>query len=318
MSSSLLRDSGESGRLSRLYAATRRTPSPRTQRVLLVVAAVVFFVGGWYALGSLDVALEDVRWLPLVIAALAGVPLTLVANTLEYVLSARLLQHRAAFIPALRLTTISTAANLLPIPGAFLVRVQGLRTLGSGYGKALASTAVIGMVWIGVSAVLACVLLALSGRWLPATVLGAAGAPLLVAAHVWLTRAVPAPAERRRLAGLVVAVELLAVLTNAGRIVLILVALRVDASVGQALVLAVSSSLAAAAGIVPGGFGLRELIAALLAPLVGLPASAGFAATAINRVIGIVVLAPVTAALALGRQPGSRRADGFAETDEAA
>jgi uncharacterized membrane protein YbhN (UPF0104 family) len=69
---------------------------------------------------------------------------------------------------------------------------------------------------------------------------------------------------------------------------------------------------------VPGGFGLRELIAALLAPLVGLPASAGFAATAINRVIGIVVLAPVTAALALGWQPGSKRADRFAESDEAA
>ena len=34
--------------------------------------------------------------------------------------------------------------------------------------------------------------------------------------------------------------------------------------------------------------------ALLLAPLVGLPASAGFAATAINRVMGIVVLAPIT------------------------
>ena len=64
-----------------------------------------------------------------------------------------------------------------------------------------------------------------------------------------------------------------------------------------------SSSLAAAAGILPGGFGLRELIAAALAPLVGLPASAGFAATAINRVMGIVVLAPITAALALGWGP---------------
>lgn len=304
--------------MSRIYAATRRPLSRRAQRALLAVAAVVFFVGGWYALGSLDVALEDVRWTPLVIAAVAGVPLTLLANTLEYVLSARILHHRAPLTPALRLTTIATAANLLPIPGAFLVKVQGLRMLGSRYGKALASTALIGMVWIGVSAVLACVLLALSGRWVPAVALGAAGAPLLVAAHAWLTRVVPAPAERRRLAGLIVAVELFAVLTNAGRLVLILIALRVDASVGQALVLAVSSSLAAAAGILPGGFGLRELIAALLAPLVGLPAAAGFAATAINRVIGIVVLAPVTAALALGAQAPSKSSDSLPETDKAA
>jgi hypothetical protein len=306
------------GRLQRLYAATRRAPSPRIQRALLGVAAIVFVVGGWYALDSLDVAVEDVRWPPLLIAAFAGVPLTLVANTLEYVLSARMLHHRTALMPALQLTTMSTAANLLPIPGAFLVRVQGLRALGSRYGKALASTAVIGLVWIGVSAVLAAVLLAVSGRWVPAVVLGTVGLPLLVIAHAWLTRAVPVPSERRRLGALIVGVELFAVLTNAGRLVLILVALRVDASVGQALVLAVSSSLAAAAGILPGGFGLRELIAAALAPLVGLPAAAGFAATAINRVIGIVVLAPITAALALGFPPRSKGADPVAGTDKAA
>jgi hypothetical protein len=318
MSSSSIDEAGQEGRLRRLYAATRRPPSPRVQRTLLLAAAVVFVVGGWYALRSLDVALEDVRWPLLLIAALAGVPLTLLANTLEYLLSAWMLQHRPAFIPAVQLTTISTAANLLPIPGAFLVKVQGLRAMGSGYGKAFASTAVVALVWIGVSVVLAGILLAVSGRWAAAVVLLAAGVPSLIGARAWLIRAVPAPAERRRLAGLIVAVELFAVVTNAGRLVLILIALDVDASLGQALVLAVSSSLAAAAGILPGGFGLRELIAALLAPLVGLPAAAGFAATAINRVIGIVVLAPVTAALAFRSQPRSKSADPFPETDKAA
>lgn len=318
MSSSSIHDPGGNRRWNRLYAATNRLPSPRVQRALLAVAAVVFFAGGWYALASLDIAVGDVRWPPLLIAAFVGVPLTLLANTFEYIASARILRHRVAFVPALQLTTVSTAANLLPIPGAFLVRVQGLRMLGSRYGKALGSTAVIGMAWIGISALLACVLLALFGHWIAAVVFGAAGTPLLALAHVWLTRAVPAAAERRRLTALVLAVELFAVMTNAVRLVLILVALRVDASVDQALVLAVSSSLAAAAGILPGGFGLRELIAALLAPLVGLPASAGFAATAINRVMGIVVLAPVTAALALGSQPRSNGSDPVAETDKAA
>ena len=52
---------------------------------------------------------------------------SLLANTLEYMVSARMLQHRVALLPAVQLTTMSTAANLLPIPGAFLDRVQGLR-----------------------------------------------------------------------------------------------------------------------------------------------------------------------------------------------
>ena len=291
------------GRLGRLYALTRRTPSKRTQRILLGVATVVFLVGGWFAFKSLDVTLSEIRWVPMVIAAVVGVPLTLVANTFEYLLSARLLHHRMRFLPALQLTTMSTAANLLPIPGAFLVRVQGLRALGSRYGRALASTAVVGLVWIGVSALMAAILLLVGERWVAAAILAAAGIPPLVGAHAWLRRAFPEKGERRRLGGLLVAVELFAVFTNAGRLVLILIGLGVDADVDQALVLAVSSSLAAAAGILPGGFGLRELIAAALAPLVGLPASAGFAATAINRVMGIVVLAPITAALALGWGP---------------
>jgi uncharacterized membrane protein YbhN (UPF0104 family) len=296
-------DPQEAGRVARLYAATRRPPSPRVQRALLAVAAAVFIVGGWYAFRSLDVAFDDVRWLPLVLAAVVGVPLSLLANTLEYVVSARILHHRVALLPAVQLTTMSTAANLLPIPGAFLVRVQGLRALGSRYDKAAASTAVIGLVWIGVSASLAAIFLAVYDSWLAAAVFAVLAVSLLLAAYTWLTRTLTALGERRRIAAAAVTVELFAVGVDAGRLVLILVGLGVDASLGQAMVLAVASSLAAAAGILPGGFGLRELIAALLAPLVGLAASAAFAATALNRVLGLIVMAPITAALALRPRP---------------
>jgi uncharacterized membrane protein YbhN (UPF0104 family) len=275
------------------------------QRALLAVAAVVFVVGGWYAFRSLDVAFDDVRWLPIVLAAVVGVPLSLLGNTLEYVVSARMLHHRVALLPAVQLTTMSTAANLLPIPGAFLVRVQGLRALGSRYDQAAASTAVIGLVWIGVSASLAAIFLAVYDSWLAAAVFAVVAVSLLLAAYTWLKRTLTGLGERRRIAALAVAVELFAVSVDAGRLVLILVGLGVDASLGQAMVLAVSSSLAAAAGILPGGFGLRELIAALLAPLVGLAASAAFAATALNRVLGLVVMAPITAALVLRPRPAT-------------
>lgn len=287
-------------RLTRFYVRTRRPPSPRVQRLLLAAATITFIGGGWLAFASLDVSLADVRWAPLLVAALVGVPLTLLTSTLEYTTSARMLGHRSPLVPALRLTVVSTAANLLPLPGAFLVRVHGLRSMGSGYGKALGSTAVVGIVWIGVSAVLAGALLVPAGSLIAAAALLVVGVPLLGLAHVWLRRSVSDVAERRRIAGILVLVEVLAVLMNAGRLVLILIGLNVDASLNQTLVLAVSSSLAAAAGILPGGFGLRELIAAALAPLVGLPAAAGFVAPAINRVMGIVILAPVTLALMLG------------------
>jgi Lysylphosphatidylglycerol synthase TM region len=310
-------DSKQSGWLQRLHSATRRPPSPRAQRAILAVAAVGFLVGAWFALKSLDVSIDEVRWPPLLVAALVGVPLTLVANTFEYLLSGRMLHHRIPLLPALQLTTVSTAANLLPIPGAFLVRIQGLRALGSGTGKALASTMMIGLAWIGISSLLAGILLAFSQSWVASVALTAVGVITLIGAYAWLLRAVPERGERRRIAALAIIVELFAVVTNAARLVLILIGLRVDASLGQALVLAVSSSLAAAAGLFPGGLGLREAIAALLAPLVGLPASAGFAATAINRVMGIVVLAPITAVLALRSPQSPHSQEPQHETDEA-
>ena len=87
---------------------------------------------------------------------------------------------------------MSTAANLLPIPGAFLVRVQGCGRWARATAEALASTAVVGLVWIGVSALMAAILLAVGQRWAAAAVAGA-GIPPLIGAHAWLRRAVPEP-----------------------------------------------------------------------------------------------------------------------------
>ena len=62
-----------------------------------------------------------------------------------------------------------------------------------------------------------------------AAALAAGGVTPLVGAYAWLRRAVPETGERRRIAGLLVAVELFAVFVNAGRLVLILIGLGVDA-----------------------------------------------------------------------------------------
>ena len=57
---------------------------------------------------------------------------------------------------------------------------------------------------------------------------------------------------------------------------------------------------ASAVGFLPGGIGLREVIAAGLAPLVGLPASLGYLSAALDRVVGLTVLVPVTLLLVGG------------------
>ena len=81
-----------------------------------------------------------------------------------------------------------------------------------------------------------------------------------------------------------------------------IVALGVEVSGGQALALTVSGAIASAAGIFPAGLGLREAMSAGVAALVDLPASVGFVAASIDRVLGLVVLGIATLALLLQRK----------------
>jgi hypothetical protein len=59
-----------------------------------------------------------------------------------------------------------------------------------------------------------------------------------------------------------------------------------------------------AVGFAPAGLGVRELAAAAISPLVGLPTSLGQLAAAINRLVELVVLAPASVAR-VARGPGS-------------
>jgi uncharacterized membrane protein YbhN (UPF0104 family) len=67
----------------------------------------------------------------------------------------------------------------------------------------------------------------------------------------------------------------------------------------------VGSVVGSAVSIVPAGLGIRELVSAGLAPVIGIEASAGFLSAAVSRVLEVVVLVPLALVLArrLERQP---------------
>lgn len=279
----------------------------RTKRVLMIVAVLAFLVGGLLSLRALDIDTARISWVPLIVAGVVGVPLTAVVNAGEYAVTARIVGRRVGLVPALRISVLSTAANMLPIPGAALVRIRALRELGRTYRSATSATVIVGLTWIGVSA-------ALAGAWMVAIGATARGAlflgpgiALLVAAWTVLRGTVESPARRRRLAAAAIGIELISVVTSALRIVLVLAGLGLEPSIVGGLVLAVSGSAAAAAGVFPAGLGLREIIAAALAPVAGLPAAAGFVASAVNRILGIVMHAPIAGGLAF-TDPDTRAA----------
>ena len=280
------------GRLIRYRAAVAGVG----ERRLLLVAVVLFVVASAVGAAELPPVETSVRWPVLLLLPLVGVPATVATNAWEYRVTARLLGHRIPLDDAARVSVLSTAANLLPIPGAVLVRSRALRQRGTGMGAALSVTTATGVAWVGVTAVLAGGLQLVVGS--PALGAGVlvAGVVVLVLAAVLASRTRGVELRRADMRTVLV-VEVVAVLVAAGRLQLALWGLGYSPGVDQALALSLAGSLGSAVGFLPAGLGVREVLAAGIAPIVGLPAAVGLVATAVDRLLGLVVLAAISGVL---------------------
>lgn len=272
--------------LERRLGSRARTRPPRW-----LILAVVFalFVGAAMAVRSLPDDLDEFQWWPILAIALATLP-SIALNGCEYGLSARIGGTSVGFREALRVALYGTAANLLPIPGASIVRIEALRRSGAGLGRATGATAAVGLCWLGVSLLLAGLLLV--SRGLVSLPFLGAGFVSMIAVWVLLHRGAVNRTARSNLARLI-AIEVGFVAVGAFRLGMALVALGSPASPASAFTLGVSNTVAAAIGFLPGGLGLREAIAGALGPLVGLEASTAFLAAVIERAVSLVVVAMV-------------------------
>ncbi len=269
--------------------------------MLLTLAAVVFAGGVVAALRATDVRAADLRWWPLVVVAVVGTPATIVANAAELRAMGRCLDP--AFVPSwarsVRLVVVATAANVLPLPGGALVRVHALTSAGASVARSTAINLLAAGAWVATAVALAG---AAAIGYRPALGVAGVAAGLGGIAVVAVTiRAVAAAWSPAAVAGLL-GVEVATTLLHAARLWLVLVALDVEVVVSQAVVLGAAAPLAAAAGMFPAGLGLAELLSALLAPAVALPAATGLLATALARVLGLAATAPIALALGVREQ----------------
>lgn len=286
--------------LRRLAAA--RNPSPRARRVLSVLAVALFVGGLAIAIPNLDITLADLAIGPLLLVAVVLTPLTIVTNAAELRVMADATQDpgaRLGWTEAIRIVVLATAANVLPIPGAALVRVQALRTRGASAAAATGINLAGAGAWIGTGLIAAGMALLGVGGWRALLALSVGIVACVVAGLA--TARVARPGRWRRSFSMLLGVELLATVVHGVRLLAVLAALQVPLGLVESLVIAVSAPLSAAAGIFPSGVGLAEALAALLGPLVGVAAAAALTATALNRVIGLLVTAPL--ALLPGARP---------------
>lgn len=274
--------------------------NPNLKRIILLLAVALFIGGIALSIYHQPDIFSNLAWRPLVVLMAFAVPINILLNALEFRLSARLINRNVGFGKALEITVIGSAANMLPLPGAALARLVGLKAAGGSYREGAAVTGLIALVWLGAALTVAGAAIALLDDDLLGPLFIAAGIIVMVvalAAMVRISRDWP-------LSFLTATVKVLFVALDATRLYLCLIGLGIDANYLQASAFVVAGVVGAAVSIVPAGLGIREAVSAALAPVVGLAASIGFLAASLNHLLGMFVLLPLALGLGLRLRTG--------------
>jgi uncharacterized membrane protein YbhN (UPF0104 family) len=275
-----------------------RATGLRGTRIALAVAVVIFLAASIIGVLNLPEVDADPRWELLVLVGLVGVPLMLLFNAVEYQVGGSILGYRIPFGPAVRVSVIASAANVLPVPGAVLVRAHAMWRLGASFRGIALSTAAIGVCFVGTAAVMGGAALVVEGNPALGSVFLAAGFAFLVFTLV-LVAAKRGVRRAVLLTTVAVGVEAGSIAVKGARFYLVMQALGYEAGAAQALALTLAAVLATALGFFPGGLGAAELFAAAMSPLVGLSPAVGLVTSALDRVITMTLLAVIAGAVTL-------------------
>ncbi len=268
------------------------------------MSAVIFVLAMVLSLRGLPSGERDLVWWAILTVGLVGVPVLIGLNAVEYTASAAVLGHRVRLRDALPIALYARAANLLPVPGAALVRMQALKRAGSSYGRAASTTLATALFWLGGALLVggvvlipfhALLALAFVGGGGLATALGHTAVRSIVARREDAPRA----GEALRRSSVLLAVEVLMVAIRGLLFWLVMIGFDIGGSFEGAMILPVAGVLASAIGFFPAGLGVREVISGGLASLVGDTAASGVLASGLDRLVSLPVMAGIALLLAL-------------------
>lgn len=275
-------------RIVRGWLVNLRPSRWQASKPVLAAAAGALLVGGVLAWRALGLTADDIQLGPLLVSALL-VPVSVLLLAFEFQAIGRLVGTRITLGDAMRVSVIGSVANLLPIPGAALVRLDSLKEQDVPWGTATRSVLGVGLIWSAIS-------LSAAGLGAFASASAIVGLTLVCAAAATLVAAwalVPSGSAPLRWWGVTVAIEVVAVGLGATRILMTFAALGLAATWGQAFTLVMAGAVSSIIGVVPAGLGVREGIAGGVAATVGLSFAEGFLVTGLVRVVWLVVQAPV-------------------------
>ncbi|HAB58569.1 MAG TPA: hypothetical protein DCE75_11005 [Acidimicrobiaceae bacterium] len=280
----------------------RAQPLPTRYRLpLLIIAAVALTVAMVWAWNRAELTIDDLSWEPLAALALVAAPASLLLKAAEFVVAARIAGQRPGLRLAMETAVVSSAANLLPLPGSLLVTVKTLADGGTGYGGAVAANAVPGMAWLGITGMVGGSALVVEGATAVGLIALVGGVVALVGAGAVFRSTGPSDG-RPALVLAILLVETGWLAVSGLRFTLAAAVIGVDLALPQALALSVASAITVAIGFFPGGLGVREALIAALSPLIGLDLETGVLLGAVDQMVWLGFLALAGVGLTVNRR----------------
>jgi uncharacterized membrane protein YbhN (UPF0104 family) len=211
---------------------------------------------------------------------------------------------------------LSTILNYLPGHGGALFRIQALRRNVGNYRQPFWAILAIGLIWLGLAFLAAGIWLVFAGQEWVGSLFVAIAIPVLIAAGHITFRASPTTDADAGWFALAALAECASIAVLAGRYLLILHAIGAPTHLAAALTLALSSVIAAASGVMPGGLGIRELVASALGPIAGVAAPIAFLVTVVDRLIDLAATTVVAIPLVEVRVTANRTAGSLHNPNE--
>lgn len=265
----------------------------RLRKYIYLIALLLLIIGIYISLQRSPNLVTDAKFAPILAVLLIGIPVTLAANSLRYIYSARLIEAKVNWRRALEVTTISTAANMLPLPGGTAVRITALSKDSNSIRSGVNATFISTMIWCSITLIFSGVAVALANSGMGLIVAGSGLAGLSFNA-IYISFYTRHSLLSSNIIGLHI-VELASSAIDALRFMLCLHALSVSVFYTQAAALVLASLVGSAISIVPAGLGVREITSAAIGPVVGITPEASFLSATLNRLLGLIGITPIAA-----------------------
>ena len=261
-----------------------------------LVKRTVYFLALSFLLGGLIVAFrqlptgvrfENYQFIALLLVTMA--PLTLLLNAIELELSANLLDVRLGWRRALKVTVLSSAANMLPLPGGPIIRTAALTHVGADLARSTGVVTSVASQWLGFIILYAGAWLAFtSNPWIGCLV--ALGGTTIFALSIgWLVKIGCKPTT----IAYVSLVKVLSTIVGVWGFWCAFASLGTFLSVGDVSIFAVAGAAGVAVSVVPAGLGVTETMSAALASWVTVSPAVAFLAAAVFRLTWLCFLFPV-------------------------